>query len=268
VRERRPADIVVEAPTSEQAGAIAEVIRAGFDEDVVDLTIYGSPSIGNWIAAQLDVPADMAERVYLGAYDAGRMIGCIELSPHPESLFISYVSVVPDRRRQSIGSQLLASAVRARPHERPERIALDVLASNEPALAWYRSLGFSYTRTDVLCDASAMLPAGEAAGRVSQLPAAVAAHEAFGFSEFQVETRSGQTRVGRLGDRWWRLALEDVDGPSPTDDRDLLATLTALDPRRGLLLSVTGGPSPVGAKELLTTHRLESNLTELVGRLT
>ena len=259
----RAPEIVPARP--EHAAAIVEVIRAGFDAAAIELTIYGSARIVNWIRAHIQVAESVAERVYTVAGVGGDVIGCVELATRWDAIFLSYISVLPAHRVSGLGARLLGQAIRRVRQPAQRTMRLDVFVDNKVAVDWYHRLGFVHQATSLLCDATSLLPPPRVAGRPIGVPTAQAAHEAFGFSELEVETTAGRNRVGRLGNKWWRVPAGL--GPSGTAailaDTDLLATLHALDPARGLMVSVPGSHPPAGATELLRMLRMEAPLDQL-----
>lgn len=265
---RPSASVSVRTARPEDASAIVDVIRAGFEPRLLDLTIYGSARVADWVSSHLSVPSDAAERLYSLASDGPAVVGCAELAQRADHLFLSYISVLPSHRRVGVGGLLLGDAVRGASSPSQPMLRLDVLAGNAIASAWYRDLGFQRTGTTIVCDASDTLPEPRISARVSGLPAANAAHAAFGFSDFQIETdRSGRTTVGRLGDRWWRLVPRSDTEMEVFDDRDLLSTLRALEPHRGLLITLNSTSAPAGVVEILRTHRMEIEIDPLLERL-
>ena len=264
---RSPAHLAVRSARPADAAAIVGVIRSGFEQRILDLTIYGAAGVIDWVATHLCLPHDAAERLYMLANEGPTAIGCVELTPRGDHLFLSYVCVLPSHRRTGVGSVLLAAAVRDVRSRTQSTLRLDVFDGNSAGMAWYQGLGFQQTGTAYLCDASDTLPEPKIAARVSGLPVANAAHEAFGFSEFQVETESGATSVGRLGDRWWRLATQSGTGMEVLDDHDLLSTLRELDPHRGLLIQLDSVTPQASVVQLLKIHRMEIEIDRLLEQL-
>lgn len=274
---RSSGEIAVVPAQPQHCEAIAELIRAGIDsasgnrvgskDQAVDLTIYGSQHIAKWIAAHLRLGERVSEREYTVALERERVVGCAELAPRRDSLFLSYISVLPSYQNRGVGSRLLGAAIRRARVVRPDEIQLDVSASNAAAEKWYVRLGFMIRSTNVLCEASGLLPQPRLAGQVFGAPAAEAAHTVYGFSELEIETEAGRTRVGRLGERWWRLTGEPRDTLNAMADSDLLATIRALDPRRGLLIGLPVEQSPPGSTELLRMRRLGAAVDRLLEQL-
>ncbi len=268
MKVRSSLPVTVRAARPGDASAIVSVIRAGFEPRLLDLTIYGCSGVSDWVSSHLSVTSDAADRLYVVASDENAVVGCVDLTIRPDHLFLNYISVLPSHRGVGVGGILLGGAIGAVRSLNQPKLHLDVFDRNEIASAWYRDLGFRHTGTAIVFDASDALPVPRIRARVSGLPAANAAHDAFGFSEFQIETdRSGRTTVGRLGERWWRLVPPSDSKLDLVGDLDLLSTLHALEPHRGLLVTSQGALKPARAVEVLRTHRMELEIDRLLGSL-
>lgn len=249
------------------AEAIAETIRDSFSQREINLTIFGSSLAHRWVAAHLSLPEGVAEREYTVALDGDEVIGCAEVVPRGDGLQLSYIGVREKYRGQGVGTRLLAAALRRASPVVVGVMSLDVFDTNVGAKRWYEGLGFEHEGTTLLCDASACLPPGKLLGRVLGMPTASASHEAFGFSEIDVETGNERTRVGRLGSDWWRLTAPGTGVWQAAAHHELLATLVALEPARRLLLVQAGQQAPGGAIELVRLNRLAAPIDQLLDRL-
>ena len=87
-----------------------------------------------------------------------------------------------------------------------------------------------------------------------------------GFQQFSAATAKGVYSVGRLGRDWFRLT--DSDG---TDDRGLLALLSALDPARRILVIAKRESArrqvPSGRRVLYSGARLTAPIGIVLARL-
>ena len=79
--------------------------------------------------------------VRLKAIQAGEMTGFIaaDVRRHEDLAWISTLGVLPEFRRQGLGSQLLRTVEEQIP---VSRVRLSVRASNQPALQMYKSFGY------------------------------------------------------------------------------------------------------------------------------
>jgi ribosomal protein S18 acetylase RimI-like enzyme len=75
---------------------------------------------------------------------AGEPVGVSMLSPSDDGsgLDLSYVGVVPERRGQGFGEELVVKAMAEAKADGAPELTLSVDARNEPALRVYRKLGF------------------------------------------------------------------------------------------------------------------------------
>ncbi|MGV3614261.1 MAG: GNAT family N-acetyltransferase [Fimbriimonas sp.] len=82
-------------------------------------------------------------RLYL-IYDAGRAVACGALRPLKEegTAEIKRMYVLPERKGEGIGRNLLLMLMKAAEMEGYARVRLDTLARLEPAVRLYESVGF------------------------------------------------------------------------------------------------------------------------------
>ncbi|HYU60210.1 MAG TPA: GNAT family N-acetyltransferase [Solirubrobacterales bacterium] len=259
-------DIELRAAAAGDAAAIVELVRASFDPAVLELSIYGCDGIESYVRALIEVEPRGADTTFSVAATGDRPIAIAELRQLPDSLFLNYIAVAPEVRRQGVGTALLAAALgRARRHGQ-RTLALDVMEGNDPARAWYRGLGL---REGPATDWWTLAPPGAdtyPAAPVSGWAQAAACQRAFGFAEVGVQATRGSYRIGLLGRDWFR-----VTDPAALDDAALGATLRVLDPARSLLALVPRGALPerlaAGAERRATMLRLSGELDELTRRL-
>jgi hypothetical protein len=84
-------------------------------------------------------------------------------------------------------------------------------------------------------------------------------HQAFGFSEFSVERDGRVTRVGRLGERYFRLV-----GWPAAGDPELRGFLASLDAGREVLAVLDGDPAePVPWRSVLVSRRMSREIAGL-----
>ncbi|WP_248299395.1 GNAT family N-acetyltransferase [Halorhabdus amylolytica] len=90
------------------------------------------------------------------AREEGRLVGFVMFTVESDSLertvsrgLIENLYVVPDRRREGIGTKLLERAENALEDSGVETIALDVLAGNDSARAFYAETGYEPHRLTV-----------------------------------------------------------------------------------------------------------------------
>lgn len=135
VRPARPGD----------APAVQRVARAAWHAAYDDL--LGREAVEQAIASWFDPDRLVAddvrpdERPFLVADDGG-VVGFAEAAPREGTYHLYRLYVHPDRWREGIGRRLL-ERVEAGVRERGgDRLAVSVLADNEPAVAFYGRTGF------------------------------------------------------------------------------------------------------------------------------
>lgn len=217
-----------------EISAFVELIRAGLGGEILDKTIYGCHGIAEFVGSHLRA-GELSPNHYVVAELEGRLVGAAEMAIRESDLFLNYISVSEDVRGNRIGTSLLGWTIEDWISDRPRSvIALDVFESNAVARGWYSSAGFRETsRIDWFVVPLDPDPRSSETVPCLGLPQANACHEKFGFSEFFLEQPLGLVKVGRLGDRWYRL----TDSAS-CDDASVHKTLKSLDPNREILLVV------------------------------
>jgi RimJ/RimL family protein N-acetyltransferase len=81
------------------------------------------------------------------ALDSTQVIGWCDIFPHERESFVHVgrlgMGLLPQYRGQGIGRRLAEKTIKTAKRIGLERIELDVYASNKPAIALYKSLGFA-----------------------------------------------------------------------------------------------------------------------------
>jgi ribosomal protein S18 acetylase RimI-like enzyme len=257
-------DIELRKAVAEDAGAVVELIRSSFAPGLLEMTIYGCEGIEEYVHALIEAESRGADTGYTVAVTNGALAGVVEMRQLRDRLFCNYIAVARDARSRGVGTALLGAGIAAGRRPGQLTLELDVFDDNEPALAWYRGLGFSESsRTEWRVLAP---PGGDraSAAPVSGWAQALASQRAFGFSELSIQGAAGGYRIGLLGRDWFRLT-----DPAALEDPALGATLHALDPERSLLALVPPGTlSEPLADRRATTVRLWAGLDAVARRVT
>lgn len=93
-----------------------------------------------WSSAMFHVELSRPDVVALAAEVAGRLVGYSILARLPDAWHLMNVAVDPANRRRGIGSGLVIESLAQAGPSVP--VTLEVRASNRPAIALYRELGF------------------------------------------------------------------------------------------------------------------------------
>jgi len=75
---------------------------------------------------------------------SGRDIGCLLVEPHPNSIFLGVIELLPAFQNQGIGSRIIKDLLKKGEQEAKD-VELQVLKANQRALRLYQSLGFIIT---------------------------------------------------------------------------------------------------------------------------
>lgn len=213
--------------------AIVDLHRRAFSETAVELTILGSEGVSDYFESLLAFPEMQAEHLFLGAVEGGRLMGYAHFRRLPGSWHLNNVAVAPERVGAGVGTALLDGWTDQARRRGLLRLTLDVDPGNKRALEWYRRRGFveagrTWTFRCALTTEGVGTGVGVRPGiEILGWEGAVAWQRAYGFSSFDIRCEAETRRVGRLGERFFR-----VSGLAP---RWLEPTLTYLDPARELL---------------------------------
>ena len=223
----------VRPATARDADAFVAVVRGGFEPAFAETTTYGCHGMAQFVRDQIALPASLCDSRYTVAVAGETVAGAVDLRADGRALVLNYIAVDSRFRSGGLARRLLAEAVEAFPQDGLDRMALDVLATNDAARRWYERLGFE-RESETQWWALAPHVAGQAPGGgvvVHAYPQAQASQTRFGFSQFDVATLAGRHTVGRLGQDWFRL----TDAGALTDPA-LPRVLGVLDPHRRLLV--------------------------------
>lgn len=95
-----------------------------------------------WTRTALENQMNDKKSIFLAAVDGGRVLGYIGMLAILDEGYISNVAVAPDCRRRGIAGALI-DAVIARKRDELAFITLEVRTSNMPAIALYKTHGFT-----------------------------------------------------------------------------------------------------------------------------
>ncbi len=246
----------------EDAGGIVAAIRSGFEPEILDMCIYGCSGIERYVRDQVYAQHLGGDTQYTVAVEGDTVAGCIEIRRLAESLFLNYISILPEYRAHGLGKRLLRAGLQIARSPEKTRMELDVLEHNTIALNWYEGLGFRKEKTTIWWD----LPLGGAADALPEklvgYPQARACWDEFGFSQLTAQTPSGIYPIGLLGEHWFRLTV-----PAALTDPVLMAILRRLDGRRRILALLAEGELPAAveanARQVARTQRMWIELDDL-----
>ncbi|MET1031589.1 GNAT family N-acetyltransferase [Domibacillus tundrae] len=220
------------------------------------LTIFSSPGYTKFLEYQQSVPLPRNPMRLLGAYDGDEMLGFIELRRMPDRLFINNFCVKPEARGRRIGELLLRHTEQMAESMNLSTVGLDCFLWNERALEKYVRSGFQKTNRMHWFTGSNDRSAAEAPIQfvIEEQEKADAHQKKFGFSQFHIQTKNGQSQVNRLKDSYFRVTAEERDP-------EYYNILSQLDRRRSLFMiradEVEMGD---GWKQASTSVRLEKQI--------
>lgn len=97
--------------------------------------------------------ADLARGTLLyGAWDAGKIVGCVMLTPQPDGVYaFRRFAVLPQYQHLGLGRQLVHFCTQQVQKSGGEKIELLMVYDNEPLRHFYESCGFALVRTQRDC---------------------------------------------------------------------------------------------------------------------
>jgi ribosomal protein S18 acetylase RimI-like enzyme len=240
------------------AARIVELMREGFAQDWLDITLYGCAGVEHYVEAQLRLGAP-ARNHYKVCRKGGVVVGVTEFRILGETLFWNNVAVLPAEQGSGVGATLLRAMVQEGRDLGLRVLSLDALVSNVKAVAGYERIGLKTTAERSYW--RGVFPRGSDLGHFSIPDHAQAevVQARFGFSEFTVQGDGRTWTVGRLGARYFRLL-----GWECASDPGLARFLGALEPGRELLaLLEEAPPREVSWQRLAVAKRMSGLLGSL-----
>ncbi len=215
---------------NEDVNDIVAIFRSAFDPWILERLIYGSRGIQRYIEIVL-AAGDRCTPVFFVAGSDDRVLAAAEVGVGERGLILSYIATRAGSRSLGLATLLIGAAVRLGLDRNLHSMELDVFTDNTRAAGWYRRLGFETVAENAWWESSTVRHSTDELAMVSGLPQAEVCQRAFGFSEFTLLVPGRSFRIGRLGDRWFRLT-----DPGAMDHPQVQATLASMDDRRRLLI--------------------------------
>ena len=105
---------------------------------VLEKQCFSAPWSEDSVAGELDNPLS----VWLVCEDQGRVLGYVGSQTVLEESDMMNIAVLPEARRAGIGERLILSLIELLKDRGSRSLALEVRASNTPAISLYKKLGF------------------------------------------------------------------------------------------------------------------------------
>jgi predicted GNAT family acetyltransferase len=221
----RPADV-------SDAARIVQILRSEFPPRLLPYTIYGCHGLEQY-TRQMIAHQQLGNTAWFVLCGEGSdLLGFTEIRRSVDSMFFNHAYVTASARGPGVGPSLLFHALSGARTMEQSRIALDVFHDNYTVRRGHRALGFREVCEQLWVELSLDDWAGPRcphwyAGNLAQ---ADRIHEEYGFSQFDLCTRSGSYSIGRLGSRLFRATDAAV-----LSDPCVPHALETLDPHRSLL---------------------------------
>ncbi|NQT14850.1 MAG: GNAT family N-acetyltransferase [Planctomycetes bacterium] len=257
----RPAEV-------SDASGIVDILRAEFPPELLRFTIFGCSGIERHLRDVIS-HQDLGSNTWyvLGREDAD-VLGFTEIRRDVDALFINHGYILPAARGPGVGTSLLFHGVTRARTLNQSRVELDVFHENYTVRRGHRALGFREASEQLWLELGPddWIGGDNEGWYAAGLALADRIHEAYGFSEFDLETRSRSYRIGRLGGSLFRATDAAV-----LADPSASHALKTLDPNRTLLcIDKTDAISDAvrqHAVVLAHNHRMAADLNTTLDRL-
>jgi GNAT superfamily N-acetyltransferase len=257
----RPAEI-------SDAPRIVEILRSEFPPRLLPYTIYGCHGLQRY-TRQMIAHQQLGNATWFVLCGEGAdLLGFTEIRRSVDSMFFNHAYVTASARGPGVGPSLLFHALSGARTTGQARVALDVFHDNYTVRRGHRALGFREVCEQRWVEVSLDDWAGPRsphwyAGNLAQ---ADRIHEEYGFSQFDLCTKSGSYCIGRLGSRLFRATDAAI-----LSDPCVPHALERLDPHRALLCidnkESLSEVMPARATVLARSFRMATEVDALLERL-
>ncbi|MEK4208289.1 MULTISPECIES: GNAT family N-acetyltransferase [Paenibacillus] len=188
------------------------LLQSNLPESVYNQTIFACGGYPEYLKAACKCGSHSAT-LLIGAYSEDLLIGFAEWRRMEQMLVLNNLNVDAAYRKDGIGGKLMAYGETLAQKDGISKLALDVFSWNEQAHAWYLRLGFAeegrtywYVRDlapSIDRDREVL------AYIIDDYPMAEAHHQKYGFSALRIRTKKETSVVGRLGEQYYRIQLQN-----------------------------------------------------------
>ena len=138
LNRNRSSEIAIRFAARPESAAVAELIRAAFEEYRGRL----APESGALGETAETIAAAFADHAVIVAEAAGRLVGCVLATRQGDDLYLGRFAVHPDFRRYGIASRLLAEAERHARATGASALALGVRIALPDNFRYFAARGF------------------------------------------------------------------------------------------------------------------------------
>lgn len=162
-----------------------------------------------------------------------KVIGMAEFIRNGDYIFLNHIYVTSSMRGMNVGSRLFMEGLLMARNIGQKNIFLDVFKDNIRALNWYNSLGF-----EIVQEMSWVIfnyigndkPLNNGGYILKEYSKALRLYSIYGFSEFVLQTKKGEYRIGLLGEKYYRITEKNL-----IFDCEALNVLNVINPNRKFL---------------------------------
>jgi ribosomal protein S18 acetylase RimI-like enzyme len=122
---------------------VFDLLRAGFGERYLGLTIYRAPQSSQYLRTLVVSEPESTRHDLFVEESAGTVRGFYDAARADSYLFLNYIAVDPASRSLGLGALLLEHFERTALDQGYTQTALDVFASNDRVLSWYLRAGYT-----------------------------------------------------------------------------------------------------------------------------
>ncbi|MFD1020653.1 GNAT family N-acetyltransferase [Thalassobacillus hwangdonensis] len=228
--------MIIKPLRPEDAPVVQQLLQENVPEEIYTKTIYHLSGYVDYVTGILKQNESSNPLRYYGAYVEDDFAGFTEHyckkgtgATHWNNLYLL------DRyRADGIGKLLQQKTFDEAREDASHTLTLDVFDWNTGPLKWYRRLGASYESTNHWMTSShPLLKKEKASYYLHNKLASDLFYEKYGFAELNLQTPTGDYRIGVLGDTYFRITDTAV-----FKDLHVFHALRELDPERELLFIV------------------------------
>jgi GNAT superfamily N-acetyltransferase len=246
-----------------------EIIRDEFPSELLPYTIFGCHGIERYLRDTIAHQNWGNSAWYVLCAEDSRADGFVEIRRTIHSLFTNHLYIASSARGPGVGTSLWFHGLNWARNPEQSSAGCDVFDSIYAVRRRrHRALGFQHAFEQLWVEAAPDDWGNQDAHTwyAGGLALADRIHENYGFSEFDLHTRSNRYRIGRLGRRFFRATDAAV-----FSDPSVPHALRTLDPRRSLFCvdktdRLCGVP-PENATLRARSVRMTADVDEVLERL-
>lgn len=241
--------------TPHDCPSAVSILRTTLGPESLSRSIYGSERVDRYLASLVSYPLWQRDHVLYGVWRSGVLVGMAHFKDIAASWHLNNIAIDPSSQGNGLGRSLVRMWFESGEKGGRRNLTLDVEENNLRALEWYMRLGFSVESRRGSYEKPLKSHSGVAEGiLLVNWESAEAWQSAYGFSTFVLQCGQEGWRIGRIGEKYFRVLAE----PSQMVE----SFLYLIDPGRRLLLESDKTPKNEDWMKCGVTLRLRKPVAE------